>query len=57
MYVNIFRVCKENGAKIVEFDVSFSSDGVAMVFHDDTLERTTNGEGRIDEKTLKEVSR
>jgi len=28
--------------KIVEFDVAFSSDGVPVIIHDDTLERTSN---------------
>ena len=29
-----------------EFDVKLSRDGVAMLLHDDTLERTTSGRGR-----------
>jgi glycerophosphoryl diester phosphodiesterase len=35
------------GAKAVEFDLRLSSDGVLMVLHDDTLDRTTNGSGPI----------
>jgi glycerophosphoryl diester phosphodiesterase len=30
-----------------ECDVQFTLDGVMVVFHDDTLERTTNGEGTV----------
>lgn len=30
--------------KIVEFDVGFSKDGIAVIIHDDTLERTSNVE-------------
>ena len=33
------------GAKMVEFDVRLSADGVPFLLHDDTLERTTNGQG------------
>jgi glycerophosphoryl diester phosphodiesterase len=42
-----FRKAKEIGAEWVEFDVMLSSDGVAVVFHDDTLERTSNGSGEL----------
>ena len=35
------RLCAKNGARCVEFDVSFTSDGHAVVFHDDTVDRLT----------------
>ena len=38
----------EQTHRCIEFDVSFTSDGVAVVFHDDTLDRTTNGKGPVD---------
>lgn len=44
-----------HGAKFVEVDVQRSSDGVLVVFHDDTLERTTNGHGLLREKTAAEL--
>jgi glycerophosphoryl diester phosphodiesterase len=37
------------GCKGVEFDVMLSRDGVPLVIHDETLERTTNGIGRVAE--------
>lgn len=36
----------------VEFDVKLSADNVALLMHDATLERTTNGSGRIAEKSM-----
>lgn len=39
----------------IEFDVQLSSDGVPIVIHDFSLERTTNGIGLVKEKTLKEL--
>ncbi|NNM59789.1 MAG: glycerophosphoryl diester phosphodiesterase [Legionellales bacterium] len=37
----------EMGAKWVEFDVVLSKDGQPFVFHDEHLERTTNGHGLV----------
>lgn len=44
-----FRKAKENGATCVEFDVMLTRDRVAIIMHDETLNRTTNGEGRVSE--------
>ena len=38
-----------------EFDVKLSGDAVAMLMHDSTLERTTNGRGSVAEKTIAEL--
>jgi glycerophosphoryl diester phosphodiesterase len=35
----------------IELDVHLSKDGVPVVIHDDTLERTTNGSGRVADHT------
>ncbi len=39
----------------VEFDVKLSADGIAMLMHDDTLDRTTNGTGTFATRTAKEL--
>ena len=44
-------VCVELGVDFVEIDVRTSKDGVLYVLHDATLDRTTNGTGRISEVT------
>lgn len=49
------RKAAELGARWVEFDVQLSQDHHAIVFHDHTLERTTNGQGFVASKTLKEL--
>ena len=46
----------ENGAKWVEFDVSFTADNVAVVFHDDTLNRVTTASGPINSYTFQDLS-
>jgi len=43
------------GADVIEIDVHMSADGYPVLFHDDTLERTTNGRGLVREKTLAEL--
>jgi glycerophosphoryl diester phosphodiesterase len=45
------------GADALEFDVRVSRDGKAVVIHDATLERTTNGTGPVDVLTLDELQR
>jgi glycerophosphoryl diester phosphodiesterase len=40
------RLGQSLGYRAHEFDVKLSRDGVAMLLHDDKLERTTNGRGR-----------
>jgi glycerophosphoryl diester phosphodiesterase len=41
------------GVDMVEFDVRRSSDGALMLLHDDSVDRTTNGKGRIEELSLR----
>ena len=40
------------GADGIELDTMLSADGVPVVIHDFTLERTTDGQGRVDEQPL-----
>ncbi len=47
--VHAFQGAVDLAYRYIETDVRVSRDGVAMVFHDATLERTTNGAGPISE--------
>lgn len=49
------RRALELGADGVELDARLSADGEAIVFHDDRLERTTNGRGYVAQMTLAEL--
>jgi glycerophosphoryl diester phosphodiesterase len=44
------------GAPALEFDIRATRDGVPVLFHDETLERTTSGRGRIADLSLRELS-
>lgn len=44
-----------SGADAIEVDVHLSLDGVLVVCHDETINRTTNGKGRIEELTLSQI--
>jgi glycerophosphoryl diester phosphodiesterase len=43
------------GCQRLELDVQVSADGVAVVIHDETLDRTTNGKGAVDSLTLADL--
>ncbi len=45
------------GVAAVELDVQLTKDGRLAVIHDETLDRTTNGRGRVKDFTLAELKR
>lgn len=53
--LSAYRLSKRMGFEYVECDVSFTADGVAVILHDGTVDRTSNGTGAIAEMTFDEV--
>ena len=53
--LSAYRLSKKMGFEYVECDVSFTSDGHAVLLHDGTIDRTSNGSGDISTLTLNEV--
>ncbi|KAM4656575.1 glycerophosphodiester phosphodiesterase 1 isoform 2-T5 [Amazona ochrocephala] len=51
------RQAAENGATGVELDLEFTADGVPILMHDETVERTTDGSGRLRDLTFEEIRR
>jgi len=45
------------GVDFVEIDVRRTADGVLVALHDETVNRTTNGRGRVDRLSLRDVKR
>lgn len=50
------RKAHADGARWVEFDVKLTADGVPILMHDDTLDRTTNGKGLVAVRTAAEIA-
>ena len=50
-----FQLALAQGADAIELDSKLTADGHVVVFHDATLERTTDGSGRLAHKTLSEL--
>lgn len=50
-----FRAALAAGTDMIELDVHLSRDGVAVIMHDHTVDRTTDGMGAIADKTLSEL--
>ncbi|MCB9597814.1 MAG: glycerophosphodiester phosphodiesterase [Sandaracinaceae bacterium] len=50
-----FRGAIELGFRYIETDLHVTRDGVIVCFHDDTLDRTTDGVGRVRELSLGEL--
>jgi glycerophosphoryl diester phosphodiesterase len=51
------RLARNLGFNGVEFDVKLTGDGVPVLMHDDTLERTTDGFGSVAEKSYQEIAK
>lgn len=49
------KSAQAQGAKWIELDIKITYDGVPILMHDDTLDRTTNGTGLVAEKTWEDL--
>lgn len=50
-----FQSALEQRSDGIELDAQLTADGQVVVFHDDTLNRTTNGQGAVRKTNLREV--
>lgn len=50
------QYCIDMGADMVEIDVRLTKDGVPVLLHDKTLDRTTTGQGRVADVTWEQVN-
>jgi len=52
-----FNLAIDQRADGIELDVKLSADGQVIVMHDDSVDRTTNGTGRVKSLTLPELKK
>lgn len=50
-----FAKAKACGARWVEFDVQLTADQEVVIFHDDLLQRTSNGQGPLSQQTYAQL--
>lgn len=54
--IQAFKAAIDAGVDQIETDIRCSKDGVLVLIHDKTVDRTTNSTGLVSEKTLSELS-
>lgn len=53
--ISAFALAVEQAADGVEFDVQLSADGVPVVIHDSTVNRTTDGQGAVSKLSIDQL--
>ncbi|MBS4899245.1 MAG: glycerophosphodiester phosphodiesterase [Clostridiales bacterium] len=51
-----FRMAVEMGAEGIECDIQLTKDGIPVIIHDETIDRTSNGKGFVKDMTYDELS-
>jgi glycerophosphoryl diester phosphodiesterase len=55
--LSAFQNAIDNGAHAIEVDLRISKDGEIVIMHDETVDRTTNGHGRVTDQTILELKK
>lgn len=55
--LSAFREAIRLGAEVIEIDLRSTKDGEVVILHDETLDRTTNGKGKVTDFTLAELKK
>ncbi|MBU9724069.1 MULTISPECIES: glycerophosphodiester phosphodiesterase [Bacillaceae] len=55
--MDAFEAALLAGADGIELDVQLTQDGIPVIIHDETVNRTTNGEGWVKDFTLNELKK
>lgn len=48
--------CIAIGADMIEIDIRLTKDGIPVLMHDETIDRTTSGSGKVSDLTYEEIS-
>ena len=52
-----FKKAAETGCDGIELDVQLTRDGIVVIIHDETIERTTDGTGEVKDFTYDELKK
>ncbi|MFT4415880.1 glycerophosphodiester phosphodiesterase [Fredinandcohnia humi] len=52
-----YKIATEDGVNYLEIDLRMTKDGELVAMHDETIDRTTNGQGKVSDYTLKELKK
>ena len=52
-----FDLAIEDEFYYIETDVQLTADNIPVIIHDDTVDRTSNGKGKVSEKTLSDIKK
>src|SRR5690554_3040227 len=52
-----FEAALQEGADGIELDIQLTKDGVPVIIHDETVDRTTDGKGWVKDFTFEELQR
>lgn len=55
--MNALFYCIEKGFDMMELDVKMTKDSQMVVMHDNTIDRTTNGKGKVSDYTLADLQK
>jgi glycerophosphoryl diester phosphodiesterase len=50
-----YKIASKDHVDALELDLRMTKDGKLIVMHDETIDRTTNGTGKVSELTLEEI--
>ncbi|WP_147676957.1 glycerophosphodiester phosphodiesterase [Algibacter pacificus] len=53
--ISAFKEAVRLGAQMIEFDVQLTKDNQLIIMHDATVDRTTNGTGKVSDLTFNEI--
>lgn len=55
--IEAFQLAADQGAEAIELDVKLTADDKAVVIHDQTVERTTDGAGQVNQLSLEAIKK
>lgn len=55
--ITSYKIAAKNGADALELDLRMTEDDVLIIMHDETIDRTTNGKGKVSDLSLKDIKK